>query len=219
VQRNEIISLLKEKKYGEIIERAIRPKEVFRILIGISYDKTDVLCWRAIELAGLLAGELSKKYPDLVRNVAQRLLWMMREESGNNPWSAPEMLGEIVRNAPAGFADIAPVIASFHDEKMLRPGVLRAIFRVGELRPDLIGITEDFVRPYLRDSDATVRIYALLIAGAYGLKELDAAAGEMQSDSATVTLYEAGELLSVSVGQVAEEVHQRLSRGELNERT
>jgi hypothetical protein len=163
----------------------------------------------------MLAGGLAKTNPEVARNFAQRLLWMMREESGNNPWSAPEMLGEIVRSNPDGFGDIAPVIASFHDEKMLRPGVLRALFRIGELRPDLIRISMDFINVYLRDPDALVRTYALLIAGAYGLREAAAASRELLKDGSTVTLYEDGELLIVNVGQVAAEVYERLSEEEI----
>jgi hypothetical protein len=215
MHRNGIIALLNEKRYVEIIQSSAKPKELFRILIGLSYDKADVLSWRAIELAGMLAGGLAETNPEVARNFAQRLLWMMREESGNNPWSAPEMLGEIVRSNPDGFGDIAPVIASFHDEKMLRPGVLRAIFRIGELRPDLIRISVDFINEYLRDPDALVRTYALLIAGAYGLREAAAASRELLNDGSRVTLYEDGELSIVNVGQVAAEIYERLSEEEI----
>jgi hypothetical protein len=214
VHRNEIISLLNEKRYSEILRSTQKPKEVFRILIGLSYDKSGVLSWRAIELIGILAGALSKKNPEVIRNLAQRLLWMMRDESGNNPWSAPEILGEIVRNDPDGFADIAPVIASFHDEEMLRPGVLRAVFRIGDLRPDLIPVNGDFIVPYIRNPDPLVRTYALLVAGAYRLKEIVTASGDLQNDRSTVTLYENGELFLKTVGEIAEKINRQLSEEE-----
>jgi hypothetical protein len=191
-----------------------KPKQGFRILVGLSYDKTDVLSWRAIELIGILAGEFSKKNSEMIRNLAQRLLWMMRDESGNNPWSAPEILGEIVRNDPDGFADVAPVIASFHDEEMLRPGVLRAIFRIGDRRPDLILVDGDFIVPYLRNPDPLVRTYALLVAGAYQLKEMVTASGDLKNDRSTVTLYENGELFCKTVGEIAAKVHRQLMEEE-----
>ena len=214
MSRSEIIQLLNEKRYAEIAELAKRPKEVFRILISLSYDKTGVLSWRAIEMIGILAGGVSKKDPEVVRNLAQRLLWMMRDESGNNPWSAPEILGEIVRNNPDGFADIAPVLVSFQDEEMLRPGVLRAIFRIGDLKPDLIQVGRDLIFSYLRDPDALVRTYALLIAGAYRIREAITASGELKNDRSAVTLYENGELTFVSVGDIAAKIHQQLSKEE-----
>jgi len=78
------------------------------------------------------------------------------------------MLGEIVRNSPDAFADIGQVLTSFHDEKMLRRGVMRAIWRICEKRPDLLCITCELMEEklYLNDEDAVVRAYALMIAGA-----------------------------------------------------
>jgi len=215
VQRKIIIPLLEEKKYDEMLEMAKKDtKATFRFLIGSTYDKADILCWRAIEAAGMIAGEIAKTKPDVIRSLAQRLLWMLRDESGNNLSSAPEMLGEIVRNSPDTLADIAPVIASFHDEVLLRQGVLRAIFRIGELRPDLIGVSVEFLEPFMRDEDPAVRAYALLIAGAYSLKATLPAISELKNDGGTATLYRDGAFISESVGQIAAKVHERLSKEE-----
>ena len=213
--RKRIIPLLEEKKYDEILEMAKEEtKATFRLLIGITYDKTDILCWRAIEVSGLIAGEIAKTNPDVIRTLAQRLLWMLRDESGNNLSSAPEMLGEIVRNSPDTLADIAPVIASFHDEVMLRQGVLRAIFRISELRPDLITVSGEFLEPFLRDEDPAVRIYALLIAGVYNLVATLPVISALKNDGDTATLYSDGDFITVSVGQVATKIHERLSEEE-----
>jgi hypothetical protein len=124
------------------------------------------------------------------------------------------MLGEIVRNSPDTLADIAPVIASFHDEVLLRQGVLRAIFRIGELRPDLIGVSGEFIEPFMRDEDPVVRAYALLIAGAYSLKATLPVVSALRNDGDTAMLYSDGDFISVSVGQVAANIHERLSEEE-----
>lgn len=215
MRRKKIIPLLEGKKYDEMVEMAKKDtKATFRLLIGITYDKTDILCWRAIEVSGKIAGEIAKTKPDVIRTLAQRLLWMLRDESGNNLSSAPELLGEIVRNSPDTFADIAPVIASFHDEVMLRQGVLRAIFRIGEVRPDLISVSGEFLESFLRDEDPTVRAYALLIAGAYKLKGALPVISALKNDGDTVKLYNDGDFISVSVGQLAAKIHERLSEEE-----
>jgi len=213
--KKEILPLLEEKKYDEVTALAKKDiRGLFRLLIGITYDKTDVLCWRAIEVTGIIAGEIAKTSPDVIRNLAQRLLWMLRDESGNNISSAPEMLGEIVRNSPDSFADIAPVIASFHDELMLKPGVLRAVFRIGEVRPDLISISAEFTDPYLRDEDPLVRAYALLISGAYKLGETIPAVSALKDDCCVVTLYRDGGFVSLSIGELAAKIYASLSEEE-----
>lgn len=215
MQRKEILQLLEEKKYDEIMELAKKnTKGVFRLLIGVTYDKSDVLCWRAIEATGIIAGEITKTSPEVIRTLAQRLLWMLRDESGNNLSSAPEMLGEILRNSPDAFADIGPVIASFHDELMLRPGVLRAIFRIGEVRPDLISVSGEFIEPFLQDEDSVVRAYALLIAGAYELGENLPVISALKNDTASVTIYSNGDFLTMSVGELAARIHEKLSEKE-----
>jgi hypothetical protein len=215
MQRKEILPLLEEKKYDEVTALAKKDiRGLFRLLIGITYDKTDVLCWRAIEVTGIIAGEIAKTSPDVIRNLAQRLLWMLRDESGNNISSAPEMLGEIVRNSPDSFADLAPVIASFHDELMLKPGVLRAVFRIGEVRPDLISISTEFTDPFLRDEDPLVRAYALLISGAYKLGGTIHAVSALKDDCCVVTLYRDGDFVSLSIGELAAKIYDSLSEEE-----
>ena len=215
MQRNEIIRLLNEKKYDELTEIAKKnTRGFFRLLIGLSYDKSDIVCWRAIDVTGIIAGEIAKTDPALIRTLAQRLLWMLRDESGNNLSSAPEMLGEIVRNSPDNFADIAPVIASFHDELMMRPGVLRAIFRIGETRPDLISISREFIEPYMRDEDPVVRLYALYIAGAYKLREALPVISVLKDDAESATIYNEGDFHAIGVGQTAAKMHERLSEEE-----
>ena len=215
MQRKEILPLLEEKKYDGIVELAKKnTRGLFRLLISITYDKSAVICWRAIEATGLIAGEIAKTNPEVIRNLAQRLLWMLRDESGNNISSAPEMLGEIVRSSPDLFADIAPVIASFHDELMLRPGVLRAIFRIGEVRPDLISVSAEFTDPFLRDEDPQVRAYALLISRAYKLRGTLPAISALKNDRSIVTLYRDAGFVSMSVGQLAAKIHERLSEEE-----
>ena len=215
MHRNEILPLLEEKKYDEIAGLTKKDtRGLFRLLISITYDKSAVLCWRAIEATGIIAGEIAKTSPEVIRNLAQRLLWMLRDESGNNLSSAPEMLGEIVRNSPDVFADIAPVIASFHDELMLRHGVLRAIFRIGEVRPDLICVSSEFTGPFLRDEDPLVRAYALLISGAYKLRGTLPAVSALKDDSRIVSVYRDGGFVSLGVGELAAKIHDRLSEEE-----
>jgi len=215
MQRKEILPLLEEKKYDEITSLAKKDiRGLFRLLISITYDKGDVLCWRAIEAIGIIAGEIAKTRPDVIRSLAQRLLWMLRDESGNNISSAPEMLGEIVRNSPGSFADIAPVIASFHDELMLKPGVLRAVFRIGEVRPDLISISPEFTYPFLQDEDPLVRAYALLISGVYKLRGTIPAVSALKDDSSMVKLYGDGGFVSFGVGELATKIYESLSEEE-----
>lgn len=204
-RREEVIQLLEENNTAGLIAYAKKDPSLFRTLISLGYDKQSVLSWRAIEVLGLAAGEISKTHPEKIRNLAQRLLWMLREESGNNPWSAPDMLGEIVRNNPEGFADLVPIIASFHDEEILHQGVLRAMVRIGEVIPDLVSEQGQLARMYLGHRDPVVRAYAIQLAGILCRDDLREAVTLLLQDETEVLLYADGEFIPHTLHALAAE--------------
>ena len=198
-------ALLQENDLAGLLEAAVKESGIIRGLISLTYDKEDALCWRAIEAIGIISGGMAVKQPEKIRNLVQRLLWMLRDESGNNVGSAPEILGEIVRNSPDTFSDIAPIIASFEDEEMLRRGVLRALVRISEKRPDLVMASASLAGRYLGDQDAVLRAYAVLLAGRLGLKEYLPALEDLARDTSCIRIYKDGELRDMTVGKIAGE--------------
>jgi len=203
--KKEIIRLLEERNYQALCEIERKGPSMIRTLISLTYDKEGLLSWRAVEAIGILSGVLAESDPSRARNLVQRLLWMMRDESGNNPWSVPEMLGEIVRNSPEEFSDMAPIIESFHDEEMLRCGVLRALARIAEVSPGLVASSSLLIERYLGDDNEAVRAHALLLAGKLGLKQHCALFESLVADRSVVRIYRDGELRILTVGQIAEE--------------
>lgn len=209
--KEKIKKLLAEKRYDELIALSSRGKSIFRILISLTYDKKDIISWRAIEAVGLASKEIARTRPELVRNTVGRLLWMIRDESGGIGWSSPEMLGEIVRNNPEQFSDIAPIIASFLDEDMLAAGVLRAIGRIGQVNPGLVKHAMPAILPYLHSPDPVLRGFAVYAIGEIGsagaIRELE----KLQDDISSITIYEDGELREKTVGGLARSSIKRLN--------
>ena len=113
------------------------------------------------------------------------------------------MLGEIVRNNPEQFSDIAPIIVSFLDEDMLAAGVLRAIGRIGQVNPGLVEHAMPAILPYLHSPDPVLRglaVYAIGEIGSAGaVRELE----KLQDDISSITIYEEGELREKTVGGLA----------------
>ena len=213
MQKSEIRELLSSYNLQPVVEAAKKDRSIIRMLISLVYDKEDVQSWRAIESIGIVSGEIAETNTDVVRNLSQRFLWMLREESGNGPGSAPEMLGEIVRNSPDAFADIGQVLTSFHDEKMLRRGVMRAIWRICDKRPDLLSITDELMEQklYLYDEDGVVRAYALMIVGTLGLKDFLPVMQELRNDQSPVSFYDKGKFTQTTVAAIANKVYAGLS--------
>jgi hypothetical protein len=208
MQKSELREYLGLYQLQPIIEAAKKDRSIIRMLISLVYDKENLQSWRAIEAIGLVAGEIAKTNVDVIRNLSQRFLWMMRDESGNGPGSAPELLGEIVRSTPDAFADIGQIVISFHDEKMLRRGVMRAIWRIVDKRPDLLTMTQELMsqKLCLDDDDSQVRAYALMIAGALGLKDFQLLIEGLMGDMSPVAIYNRGEFMCTTVSEIAKKV-------------
>ncbi len=216
MQKAELIKLLQDYRLDEIVAASTKDRSIIRMLTSLVYDKEDVRSWRAIEAIGVVSGEIARTRPDVIRNLSQRFLWMLREESGNGPGSAPELLGEIVRQTPDAFSDIGQVVTSFHDEKMLRRGVMRAIWRIIDVRPDLLSITDELMQHmlYLRDEDATVRAYALMIAGKLGMDMFLPVVKDLTGDGSQVRIYDKGEFLETTIAEIARNVCAGMAGGE-----
>ena len=210
LSKKEIIALLKKKNYDSLTASSNDASKVIRVLISLSYDKDDVISWRAMEAIGLLTSKISPADPDLVRNIVNRLLWMIRDESGGIGWSVPEILGEIVRNNPGLCADIAPIIASFHEELMLTAGVLRAVGRIGRLDNYFLDHATPIVLSYLGANKPLLRGCAAWAAGELRVSGAVDALEQLRNDAAALPFYEGGELHEKTVGELAAEALRKL---------
>lgn len=211
--KKEIKSLLEKKSYDALSRLSLADKKILSSLISLSYDKSSYTSWRAIEAIGLATKEISKSNPETVRNVAGRLLWMMRDESGGIGWSAPEILGEIVRNNPVLCVDFAPIIASFHDEKMLCAGVLWAMGRIGHINAETVDYAAPIIRSYLRSPDERLRGYAAWALGEMGVRESSEELENMRRDPGRLSFYEEGELRERNVGDIVSAALEKIKNG------
>jgi len=209
--KDEIIKLLKEKRDNELIRLYSGNSRVLNLLISLTYDKKSLVSYLAIEAIGMLSKEAAKTRPEAVRNLISRLLWMIRDESGGIGWSSPEILGEIVRNNPELFPDIAPIIASFLDEDMLSAGVLKAIGRIGEVNSELVKHTAQNIIPYLDSSDHNLRGLAAWSLGRLGNLDVINELEKLKGDNNIIEFYESGEMRESTIGNIAEESMRRLS--------
>ncbi len=194
---------LETADFARIERLALESRKVFSILISLAYDKEDLLCWRAIEAMGRAAGAVAKKDPSAVRNVVQRLIWSVSEESGGIGWSAPEMLGEIVINSPQAFADIPPLILSFHEEESFLKGVLWAVGRLSSAGIDGMRGSFDVVVKALNHDDPSVRGLALHALSGLGVKGVEERVKEMFHDEGRCVIYENQELVEAKVSDIA----------------
>ena len=208
--RREVITLLEKKQYDGLVRLSFSERKILSMLISLSYDKKNPISWRAMESIGLITKETAKTNPELVRNIVGRLLWMIRDESGGIGWSSPEILGEIVRNNPELCSDIAPIIVSFHEEKMLSAGVLKAIGRIGMINTEFIEYAVPVVLSYLHNPNPILRGLAAWSLGETGTAESLNELQKLINDDNILLFYEDGELREKTVGEIAAKSIARL---------
>lgn len=197
--KGELTALLNTADFDSLVARGLGRYAVVRTLIGLTYDLDDVLSWRAIEAIGLITARMSA---DRVRNLLQRLLWMLREESGNNSWTAGQIIGEIISRNPGPFEDIAPIVISFHDEPVFRAGALWSMYRIGAVRPDLAEPFIEVAKEHLTDPDSRIRGLAVMALSVLGPVHSAPIEG-MCDDTGVFNLYRDGAFYLTTVGDLA----------------
>jgi hypothetical protein len=203
--KQEIKALLQKRDFEGIVELWRTKRNLYRNLVAMTYDKDDVISWRAMEAVGAIAAQLS---PEEGRDLIQKLLWMLREESGNNAWSAPEILGEVLRANPKPYQDIVPILVSFHDEEFFRPGVLWAMARIAQRWPELIEPWAGIAREYTDSQDPLTRGYASFVLGTLGMPMTGTA---LESDDTEITLYDEGKLVRKPIRELLGIVREPIS--------
>lgn len=204
--KGRVRGFLGTRSLDKIAALALEDKGVIRLLISLSYDKEDVLSWRAMEALGSISRAFSRDRVEVVRDTIRRLLWSMGEESGGIGWSAAEMLGEIVAGNPDALADIIPLIWSYREEEMFRPGILWAMGRIASVRPDFVRFILEELPSFLEDPTPSVRGYAAWVLGILGGDGTRERIGGLRNDPAPVPFYRDGSLAVRTVGEIVAEV-------------
>ena len=210
--KGRLRGLLEAGLFGDIVHIAGKDKGTFRWLISLSYDKEDVVSWKAMEALGLIAGNFSGEKVKVIREITRRLIWSMSDESGGIGWSAAEILGEIIRNNPDEFNDLIPIVWSFREEEMFRPGSVWAMGRIASVRPDMVNFIVNDLLEIMNDKNPSVRGYAAWVAGVLGDTTMIEALRKLLADENQIIFYLEGRLLKKSVSEIANEAIDKLSK-------
>ena len=200
VLKDDLEGMLASGDMEGIVSKAGHERGVIRTLIGMTYDKSRASSWRAMDAIGRIT---ANEKPEKVRNTLERLLWMMREESGTNPWSAVEIVGEILTRNHEPYKDIIPIVINFAEEPIMRAGGMRAMYRIGTIRPELVREFAPLAIRYSADADAQVRGYAALALSVLDAPQMNDAFLRLRADHAAFLFYEDGTLREITVSEAA----------------
>ncbi len=204
--RKEIKDALIEDDLDRIAAMAPGNKRVFGAIMALTYDKENVIAWRAIEAMGLAVATIAADNPGMARDIVRRLLWSVTEESGSIGWSAPEMLAEVVAQSPGQFSDLPPIIMSLSEEPPFLPGVLWAMGRLAEAGLSLPRDARAVITASLAAAEPGVRGMALWAASRARFPGIGQRVEAMGADRGSFRLYRNRALESVAIGDLARQV-------------
>ena len=134
--KQEISKYVAEGNFTAIIQSAAQKqaqtcKYVQMNLFG---DDREIVRWHAITALGRLAEVYGEENDEVYRNILRRELWAMNDESGNVPWSAPEVMAAIIKAKPKQYTEdfFAPMLTNGLENPMCHKGVLWAIGYLGK---------------------------------------------------------------------------------------
>jgi hypothetical protein len=207
--RGQIIARLKAGDFSALVELAGKDAGVAPLLMQFFYDPHDGLHWRAVEGLGYVAAA----HPEQVKKLINRLLYLLNEDSGSTGWGAASALGEIARQQISLVAEIIPVLVGFLEDKFSQGPMLWGLGRLGEVRPDLLAEAAPKIVLFLTNTEPQLRAYAAWCLGKMRYPGAIPGLQALSMDASQVEIYDRGELLSTTVGRVAQEALEGIGSG------
>jgi hypothetical protein len=196
---------------------ALPLRQAVNPLISFLYHPEPIVRWRAVSAFGAVAAALAESEPEGARVVMRRLMWQLNDESGGIGWGAPEAMGEAMACSSRLAGEYHAILVSyvrldgnFLEHPILQRGVLWALGRLAEIRPDLVQHAGPALNPFLRSVDAHHRGLAARAAGLIGTRSLVSEIERLRGDPEAIDLYGDWHLASVAVADLAAEALRRL---------
>ena len=205
-QRTRIRRLLQTGDAKALEQWLGNARNPFRILISLIFDSEPMICYGAVRLIGMAAGNQAVKDLEPVRRLIRRFFWMMNDESGNVGWKAPETIGEILHDVPQLIAEYSRLLSSFLDQEPFRTGVRIAVSRIASIDKSFFDeVTERKLTESLEDDNPDVRGTSIIALKALDVNIAESIKMKLASDQAEMKYFdfERGEMTMTTVGELA----------------
>ena len=191
---------------------ALPPRQLINAFISFFCHNDPKVRRRAIRALGLVTARLASEDRERARVIMRRLMWMLNDESGGIGWGAPEAMGEIMALDAQLAREYGDILVSYLDEQgnflefePLQKGLLQAIARVAETRPEVVERAAGLLPKYLKSDDPTIRGLA---ARAIGVLKAEAARPMLEAlvkDPVRIILFVDEHPIETTVGNLARE--------------
>jgi len=136
--KQELASAVRSEDVGKLREAARHGiGRLIRYLTGQLYTNSEEEKWRAVRMLGALAGDPELLDERRTRDLLQRFVWALNDESGAVPYGIPEALGEVLAARPEFQESFLPILCGLLTESEMcqtgdiERGAMWAVGRVG----------------------------------------------------------------------------------------
>jgi hypothetical protein len=209
--KEKVRKYLTENKFEEIIALAEEDARVISELHRMLYTPDIKLRWCIIETLSEASKKIGEKRPDEISKFLNRLL-QSAADSAASAWGALETVGAIISTDPELLGEFSRPLMSFFAYKNYWNEVTWAIGKIATKRPDVVKNAYPVICSFLKNPDPTLRGYAAWALGWIGIPDAKEELKELKTDNQRLSLYEEGELKEKTVGQLAKEAIDKLSK-------
>jgi len=209
LSKKEVEALVQEYNLGPLLDVAKEDKRIIRDLQRLIYSADKLLRWRATDALGRVSGVISKYDPDAISKLLQRLFSASADTAASS-WGCLDAVGEIIGNSPELFEGYVPRLYQFAGDRALLAEILRALGKIGAVRPDLVRNTTYRFITFLQDPDSEIRGYAAILLGNLGAQEAKDDLKRLQKDASAIEIYRNGALEKWTVGKLASQALEKL---------
>lgn len=206
--KSEVAEFVKKYTVTPLLAGAGPDQKTIRNLQRLLYSADELTRCRAAEFLGLACARIAQTNSRFVSGLLQNLFTSL-EDTGSSSWGAVEAIGEIIRGAAGIFAGYIPALYQLLEEKTgdkaLQAKILGAIGKIAGERPELIKKSILYFIPFLQDVHPEIRGQTVVLLGNLGVAQVAGELQRLQKDTQEIAIYEKGEIIRKSIGQLATE--------------
>lgn len=209
--RENIRQYVAENNLTDLLALAEEDSRVINELQRMLYTPDERLRWKIIDLLGEVSKRVGEKRPDLISKLINNLLQSVATP-GASAWGSLEAIGTIISTNPPLFGEFTRPLLSFMAQQNLRREVTWAIGKIAGVDPTIAKYAFRALSDFLETPDPVLRGYAVWALGNIGFNDVLEKLTNLETDEHKLSIWKDGDLQEVTVGQLAREAIQKISR-------
>lgn len=209
--REKIRQYVAENNLTDLLALAEEDSRVINELQRMLYTPDERLRWKIIDLLGEVSKRVGEKRPDLISKLINNLL-QRAASPGASAWGALEAIGAIISTNPSLFGEFTKPLLSFISQQDLWREVTWAIGKIATADPSLAKLAFRGLTSFLDNPDPALRGYASWALGNIGFNDVFEKLKNLETDDNKLSIWRDDNLQEVTVGQLAREAIQKISR-------